>query len=233
MKKIGLIGGTSPQSTIEYYIDINKLLNKRLGEHHSAKIIMVSVDFQEIVSALNSDNWDIIFSILKEAAIILQTAGVEILALCSNTLHKVYFEIKKFVSIPMVHILDPIVKVVKQENIKNLAILGTKYTMEESFHISYLKDKINDVKIIVPDCVSKKLINQTIFNSLCKGKCDQTDRDNAWKIFNHLIYEQKATKVLLACTELSHLFKNAKIPGQFLLDTTFLHCEEISRISLL
>lgn len=228
MKTIGLIGGTSPQSTVDYYIEINDFINKSLGNYHSAKILMISLDFQEIVSAIFNNRWNDVFSILQEAAITLQSAGAEALALCSNTLHKVYQEIVDSVEIPVIHILDPVVNTIKKNNIKTVAILGTKYTVREKFHCVYLEERLNDVNIIKPDPASIKLIDKIIFDSLCKGKCSQSDLNHALNIAHKLIFEKKADVILLACTELSHLFKKIDIPSQFIMDTTYLHSKELS-----
>lgn len=227
MKTIGLIGGTSPESTVDYYVKINHSINSYLGKHHSAKIVMVSVDFEEIVAAIFSNRWDVIFDIMKDAALTLQTAGVDAIAMCSNTLHKVYPEVKPYVDIPFLHILDPVIDVIKKENIGKIAFLGTIFTMEGDFYPSYLKN-YSEAKLISPPKPDREIVNDIIFNSLCKGSWTEKNVVDIIRIIESLMTTEKPDAILLGCTELSHFFQEIGGWSHRLLDTTDLHSRKLA-----
>ena len=225
MKTIGLIGGTSPESTTDYYLKINRFVNEVLCKHHSAKIVMVSVEFEEIVSAIVSSRWDIVSQIMTEAALTLQAAGVDILALCSNTLHKVYPELKACLNIPILHILDPVINVIQQNKINKIAVLGTIYTMQGDFYPAYFKQNCN-VELIMPSYSEMMIINDFIFDCLCKGHWDEKRSAEILKIVNGLVKKHVADAVLLACTELSYFFEEAGLSAN-IIDTTYLHSKAL------
>lgn len=227
MKTIGLIGGASPESTADYYEKINRFVNADLGKNHSAKIVMVSVDFEEIVTAIFSNAWDIVLDIMKDAALTLQNSGVDVIAICSNTLHKVYPELKSQVDVPLLHILDPVVDLIKKENIAKIGVLGTIFTMEGDFYPSYLKN-YSEAKLICPSKADREIINDIIFNSLCKGSWTEKNVVDMLKIVENLMVSEKLNGLLLGCTELSYFFKKIGSCGYKLLDTTELHSRKLA-----
>ncbi len=227
MKKLGLIGGTSPESTVDYYDKINHSVNSYLGRHHSAKILMVSVDFEEIVDAIFSNRWDIVFDIMKDAALTLQTAGVDVVAMCSNTLHKIYPEVKACVDIPFLHILDPVIDLIKKENMAKIAVIGTTFTMEGDFYPSYFKN-YSDIRLVCPPKPDREIINDIIFNSLCKGGWTEKNVADILRIVENLMTTEKPDAVLLGCTELSHFFQEIGGSSHRLIDTTDLHSKKLA-----
>ena len=228
MKKIGLIGGTSPKSTVDYYVKINDFVNASMGNFHSAKILMVSVDFEEIVDAIFSNRWDVVFQIMKEAALTLQNAGADTIALCSNTLHKVYPELRSCLDISILHILDPVIEVIKKEKMDKIAILGTTYTMAGDFYPSYFKKHCStNINLVIPTDIERKIVNDFIFNSLCKGRWTEKNITDILRIIDRLIKAEQPDSIMLGCTELSYFFEKIGIPYK-LIDTTDLHSRALA-----
>lgn len=226
MKTIGLVGGIGPHSTLIYYKHINFLTNQLLGKHHSAKIFMVSVDFEEIVSAIFSNRWSDVSDIMTNASMILQKNHVDLIAFCSNTLYKVAENIKNKINIPLIHILDPVISIIQHKGFSRIALLGTTVTMEQSFHVEYLQ-KFLDVEIVTPDAHQRKELNQIIFNELCFGITTEQSKRTMLDITNPL--KKKGVQALvLACTELPIIFDHLQIDIP-ILNTSKLHSEEIVR----
>lgn len=222
MKTIGLIGGMSWESTLPYYQIINEVVNKNLGGHHSAKIVMVSVDFAEIEALQTNGNWDKAGEILADAAKKLQLIGADFIVICTNTMHKVLPQITAAITIPVLHIAVVTAYDLLGAKMKKVALLGTKYTMEEDF----LKKKIEEfgVEVIVPEKETRELINDIIFNELCKGQFNPAARHKMGHIINKL-KAQGAEGVILGCTELGLLIKEKDSPLP-LFDTTTIHARE-------
>lgn len=222
MKTIGLIGGMSWESTLPYYQIINEVVNKNLGGHHSAKIVMVSVDFAEIEALQTNGNWDKAGGILADAAKKLQLIGADFIVICTNTMHKVLPQITAAITIPVLHIAVVTAYDLLGAKMKKVALLGTKYTMEEDF----LKKKIEEfgVEVIVPEKETRELINDIIFNELCKGQFNPAARHKMGHIINKL-KAQGAEGVILGCTELGLLIKEKDSPLP-LFDTTTIHARE-------
>ena len=149
LKIIGLIGGMSWESTVTYYKIINEVIKEKLGGLHSAKCVLYSVDFQEIEECQANGNWEKSGEILGEAANNLEKAGVDFIVICTNTMHKVVNQIKEKISIPILHIAEMTAEKILEKGLKNIALLGTKYTMEQDFYKSKLIEK--GINVIIPD----------------------------------------------------------------------------------
>lgn len=230
MKIIGLIGGISSESTTEYYREINRKINRILGKHHTAKIIMVSLNFNEIVEAIVSNNWEEVVNIMTLAARKLEQAGADFIAMCSNTLYKVAPYIQKSTSLPLIHILEPVGKEIQKHKITNVGLIGTKFTMEDTFHTSYLYNNFQ-INCIIPDEQEKKAINEIIFNELCLGIFKQQSKNTLLEITNSL-QQRGAQGVVLGCTELPFLLPypgNVTIP---IFDTADIHINAIVDFAL-
>ena len=157
LKTIGLIGGMSWESTVTYYKIINETVKEKLGGLHSAKCILYSVDFQEIEECQANGNWKKSGEILGEAANNLEKAGADFIVICTNTMHKVINQIKEKISIPILHIAEMTAEKILEKGLKNIALLGTKYTMEQDFYKSKLIEK--EINVIIPDKNDIEIIN--------------------------------------------------------------------------
>lgn len=228
MKTIGLIGGMSWESTITYYQVINTVIKKRLGGLHSSKCILYSVDFQEIEECQSSGNWEKSAKILADAAIKLQGAGADFIVICTNTMHKVSDKIQESIHIPLLHIADVTATVLKEKEIKKVALLGTKYTMEQDF-IKYIIIN-NGIEVLIPNEEDRIIVNDTIFNELCLGIVSESSKKAFLSIIDKLS-KQGAEGVILGCTEIGLLIKqnDTSIP---LFDTTVIHAIEAALSSI-
>lgn len=223
MKTIGLLGGMSWESTETYYRLINQKVRKELGGHHSAKILLYSVDFDEIEKLQHQGDWDATARILSDAALSLQKGGADFLVVCTNTMHKVVPQIKESIQIPILHIGDAIGQKAIELGVKNLGLLGTRFTMEQPFLTDYLSNEYG-LDVIVPNVEQMQDIHEIIFDELCHGKVVESSKDRFKEIILDL-NKRGATAVTLACTEIGMLIKDTdtEVP---LLDTTQLHAEK-------
>ncbi|HHP4617711.1 TPA: aspartate/glutamate racemase family protein, partial [Clostridioides difficile] len=219
MKTIGLIGGMSWESTITYYQVINTVIKERLGGLHSSKCILYSVDFQEIEECQSSGNWEKSAKILADAAIKLQEAGADFIVICTNTMHKVSDKIQESIHIPLLHIADVTATVLREKEIKKVALLGTKYTMEQDFYKNVIIN--NGIEVLIPNEEDRIIVNDTIFNELCLGIISESSKKAFLSIIDKL-GKQGAEGVILGCTEIGLLIKqnDTSIP---LFDTTVIH----------
>ncbi|MCP8615438.1 aspartate/glutamate racemase family protein [Salirhabdus salicampi] len=218
MKTIGLIGGMSWESSAFYYRIINEEVKERLGGLHSAKCILYSVDFHPIEKYQATGQWEKASEIITKAAQSLQTAGADIIILCTNTMHKVFNVVSATIDVPMLHIAHATGKALTKENISRVGLLGTKYTMEHSFY----KGELHALgfQVILPDENDINLINQIIFEELCLGEIRPTSREKLNQIINQLGI-QGAEGIILGCTELGLFqFQSNKMP---IFDTTRIH----------
>lgn len=219
MKTIGLIGGMSWESTIPYYTIINQSIHDTLGGLHSAKIILYSVEFDEIEKCQSCGDWQRSADILSDAAKKLELAGADFLLICTNTMHKVYPQIQAQVTIPILHIADATADALASDGVTKVALLGTRYTMQEDFYKSKLVAR--GFEVLVPEQADIDEVNRIIFEELCVGTLKDTSR----KTFSHIIDTLKARgaqAVILGCTEIGLLVKqeHASLP---LYDTTVIH----------
>ncbi|NMS88767.1 aspartate/glutamate racemase family protein [Clostridioides difficile] len=228
MKTIGLIGGMSWESTITYYQVINTVIKERLGGLHSSKCILYSVDFQEIEECQSSGNWEKSAKILSDAAIKLQNAGADFIVICTNTMHKVADKIQEKIHIPLINIANVTAEVLKEKEIKKVALLGTKYTMEQDFY----KDIIinNGIEVLVPNEEDRIIVNNTIFNELCVGIVSESSKKAFLSIIDKF-GKQGVDGIILGCTEIGLLIKqnDTSIP---LFDTTLIHAIEAALKSI-
>lgn len=228
MKTIGLIGGISWESTITYYQVINTVIKERLGGLHSSKCILYSVDFQEIEECQSSGNWEKSAKILADAAIKLQEAGADFIVICTNTMHKVSDKIQESIHIPLLHIADVTATVLREKEIKKVALLGTKYTMEQDFYKNVIIN--NGIEVLIPNEEDRIIVNDTIFNELCLGIISESSKKAFLSIIDKL-GKQGAEAVILGCTEIGLLIKqnDTSIP---LFDTTVIHAIEAALSSI-
>ncbi|BBM46988.1 aspartate racemase [Leptotrichia wadei] len=229
MKTIGLIGGMSWESTVTYYKIINETVKEKLGGLHSAKCMLYSIDFQEIEECQANGNWEKSGEILGEAANNLEKAGADFIVICTNTMHKVINQIKEKISIPILHIAEMTAEKILEKGLKNIALLGTKYTMEQDFYKSKLIEK--EINVIIPDKNDIEIINKVIYDELCLGTINSNSKKKFLEIVDKL-RSKGAEGIILGCTEIGLLIKNedTDVP---LFDTAVIHAEEAAIYSIL
>jgi len=228
MKTIGLIGGMSWESTIPYYSIINEYIREKLGGLHSARIILYSVEFDEIEKCQSSGEWERSGEILADAARKLEHAGAELILICTNTMHKVFNQVQTAVSVPLIHIAEATAKELEKEHIKSVALLGTKYTMTQDFY----KKKLVDCgfNVLIPNNEDIELVNRVIFKELCVGIINDKSRKEFSRIISQL-KERGAEAVILGCTEIGLLIhQNDSELKTF--DTTGIHAKAAAIMSL-
>jgi aspartate racemase len=229
MKTIGLIGGTSWESTIPYYRQINEFVKERLGGLHSAKLLLNSVDFHEVELLMRAEDWSAVGHHLANAARALELAGADCIALCSNTLHKVAPAIESQVRIPLLHIADPTAEVIKAAGHTIVGLLGTRFTMEEDF----LRDRLasrHGLTVLTPSSEDRETVHRVVFEELCLGKILPESR-NAYRRIIGALAAQGAQAIILGCTEISMLITqhHTQVP---LFDTTAIHALHLAAWSL-
>jgi aspartate racemase len=228
LKTIGLIGGMSWESTATYYKIINETVKEKLGRLHSAKCILYSVDFQEIEECQANGNWEKSGEILGEAAYNLEKAGADFIVICTNTMHKVVNQVKEKISVPILHIAEMTAEKILEKGLKNIALLGTKYTMEQDFYKSKLIEK--GINVIIPDKNDIETINEVIYDELCLGTINFNSKKKFLEIVDKL-RSKGAEGIILGCTEIGLLIKNedTDVP---LFDTAIIHAEQAAMYSI-
>ncbi len=228
VKTIGLIGGMSWESSLEYYRLINEEVKAKLGGLHSAKCILYSVDFEEIERYQAEGDWDSSGKLLGEAALSLEKAGAEMIVICTNTMHKVVGYIEEKVSLPILHIADSTAKQIQESKISTVGLLGTKYTMEQDFYKTRIES--NGIKVLIPNEEDRKVINQVIYEELCLGEIQQSSRDYYKKVIKGLV-DDGAEGIILGCTEIGLLVKqeDSEVP---LFDTAVIHAVDTVNMAL-
>lgn len=221
MKTLGLIGGMSWESTIPYYRQINETVKQHRGGLHSARIILYSVNFDEIEKLQHAGRWEEAGAVLADAAIRLERAGADALVLCTNTMHKVASAIESAVDIPLLHIADPTAEAIKDAGHARIGLLGTRFTMEQEFYRGRLEDR-HDLEVLTPDADDREALHRIIYDELCQGII----KDDSREIYVSIIDRLKANgaeAVILGCTEISLLIAPEHVNGTPLFDTTSLH----------
>ena len=228
MKTIGLIGGLSWLSTVDYYRMLNEMINEKLGGVSSAKIILYSVNFEEIKQLTEQGRWDEIEKLMTTIAKSLQAAGADCLLLGANTMHKIADNIQQSIQIPLINIAEETAKEIKQQQLQTVALLGTKYTMQFDFYKNKLKAQ--RIQTIIPAEEDIELINTAIYSEMGKGIFLPATREKFLAIIEKLI-GQGAEGVILGCTEIPILIKQSdcKVP---LFDTTKIHSAAAIRFAL-
>lgn len=221
MKTIGLIGGMSWESTVTYYQLINEAVHKRLGGLHSAKIVLWSVEFDEIEKCQSSGDWEKSASILSETAKGLERAGADVILICTNTMHKVADDVAAAVHIPLLHIADATFDALQKQSIRRVGLLGTKYSMQQDFIKGRLKER--GLEVLVPENEDMEMINGVIFNELCVGTILPELREKFLTVIGKL-KAQGAEGVILGCTEIGLLIKQADTDLP-VFDTTEIHAK--------
>ncbi|EAK9993281.1 amino acid racemase [Campylobacter lari] len=217
MKTIGLIGGMSYESTLSYYEIINKLTNEKLGKLHSAKIVLTSVDFEEIEECQRKNDWQKASEILTQHALLLQKCGVDFVLICTNTMHKCYENIQKNIQIPILHIAKAMLLELQEQKIDKVLLLGTKYTMQEDFYKQLLIN--SKIEVFIPKSNDILKLNDIIFNELCKGVINKDSK----KYLDNLIAQfPKVQGVILGCTELGLIVKES---SKKLFDSAYIHAK--------
>lgn len=220
MKTIGLIGGMSWQSTVPYYRLINEIVSQKLGGLHSAKLILWNMDFEAIASLQRQDRWQDAGAVMADAALRLQQVGAESIVICTNTMHKLVPDMQPHLQIPILHIADATAQVIRQAGLRKVGLLGTRFTMEDSFYVSHLREHYG-LEVITPDAAARQLVHNVIFNELCVGEEKATSRAQYREIMAALV-QQGAEGIIFGCTEIAMLVDqtDASVP---VFDTTTLH----------
>lgn len=223
MRVIGVLGGMSWESTQGYYRALNEGVKAALGGFHSAKIVMVSVDFAEIEALQQQGDWATAGDLLASAAKRVERAGADCLLIATNTMHKVAPAIEQAINIPLLHIADATAEQLKVDGIARVGLLGTRFTMEQDFYIGRLEEQFG-IQVVVPDHVEREAIHRVIFDELCQGRIEDASRQRYLAIIDSL-YAQGAQAVILGCTEIAMLIHqhDTVVP---LYDTTALHAQQ-------
>jgi len=229
MKTIGMIGGMSWESSIEYYRIINETVRTELGGLHSAKSMMVSVEFAEIEALQHQDRWGEAAKILIAAARSLESGGADFAIICTNTMHKLYNKIQQSVRIPLLHIADATAELIKARGIQKIALLGTRFTMEENFYKGRLVDSYG-LDVIIPGSEDMESIHRIIYDELCAGIIQPDSKQKYTDIIRRLAREG-AEGIILGCTEIGLLVKQENSPVP-LFDTTEIHARAAVKYAL-
>lgn len=222
MKTIGLLGGMSWESTVGYYRAINEGVKQALGGLHSARIAMVSVDFEPIERMQHAGDWAGTARVLAAAARQIEAAGAEGLLICTNTMHKVAPEIEAAIGIPLLHIADATAARLVASGIRTVGLLGTGFTMEEDFYTGRLAQRFG-LEVRVPAAADRAIVHRVIYEELCLGRVTPEARADYLRIVDALA-QQGAQGVILGCTEIGMLIAQAdtEVP---LFDTTAIHAQ--------
>ncbi|MGG4386112.1 aspartate/glutamate racemase family protein [Priestia megaterium] len=221
MKTIGLIGGLSWESTAAYYRYINTFIKEELGGLHSAKCLLYSFDFEEIVELQHRGEWEKATQHMINAAKTLENGGADVIVICTNTMHKMAEEIEEAVSIPLLHIADATALEIQNHGLNTVGLLGTNFTMEQDFYKEHLSEF--GIDVIIPDKKDRDLIHKVIYEELCKGVIKEESRKEYIKVIERL-YLAGAQGIILGCTEIPLLIKQAHIHIP-LFDTTLIHAD--------
>jgi len=223
MKTIGLLGGMSWESTALYYQWINELVKEKRGGLHSARIAMISVDFQEIEELQHKNQWEESGEILSKAARSVEAAGADFLVICTNTMHKVAPQIEEAIRIPLLHIADETAEEIKKQGMQTVGLLGTRFTMEQEFYAGRLQQR-HGLKVLIPNQEDRDTVHRVIYEELVLGNVKERSREEYLRIMNKL-REEGAEGVIEGCTEIVMLVeqKHTEIP---LFDTTAIHARK-------
>lgn len=220
MKTLGLIGGMSWASTISYYRSINERIGERLGGLHSARLLLYSMDFHEIEQLQHAGQWHEAGELLADAALRLQAGGADGLVLCTNTMHKVAPQIEAVASIPLLHIADPTALAIKAAGLGKVALLGTRFTMEQDFYRARLQEK-HGLQVLIPEAEDRETVHRIIYDELCHDQVLPASRTAYLDVIDRLM-QQGAQGIILGCTEIALLIRpqDVSLP---LFDTAHLH----------
>lgn len=220
MKTIGLIGGMSWESSIEYYRIINETVRERLGGLHSAKSLMVSVDFAELETLQHQGKWEAAAAFMIAAAQCVERGGADFLLICANTMHKLADAVQEHIRIPVLHIADATARTIQTRGLHTVGLLGTRFTMEEQFYKNRLIENY-DLDVLIPSEDGRDTVHRIIYEELCRGEVRPGSKGQCLNIIEQLI-TRGAEGIILGCTELPLLIQEAdcRVP---LFDTTRIH----------
>ena len=230
MKTIGLLGGMSWQSSLDYYRAINEGVQHQLGGLHSGKVVLYSLDFAAIAKLQHKGDWQGTADILIKAALDIQAAGADFLLICTNTMHKLAPEIEAALNIPLLHIADTTAEILVDKGIKTVGLLGTGFTMEQDFYKGRLTDQYG-LQVIVPVKQDRDFIHKVIYQELCLGKIKADSKSEYLRIIDSL-QAQGAQAVILGCTEIGMLIKQADTDIE-LFDTTAIHAQQAVKYAIM
>jgi len=222
MKTIGLLGGMSWESSIEYYRIINQSVKRRLGGLHSAQCLMYSVDFAEIEALQHAGEWDALTQAMIDAVKRLQHGGADFLVICTNTMHRMAGEIETATGMPLLHIADAAAAAIKSQGLTRVGLLGTRFTMEGDFYRTRLEEQHN-LQVLIPDEVGRETVHRIIYSELVKGEIKADSRRAYQQVITDL-QAQGAQGVILGCTEIPLLIKQGDVAIP-IFDTTTIHAE--------
>ncbi len=228
MKVIGLIGGMSWESTALYYRGINEGVKARLGGLHSARMVLYSVDFQEIEALQQAGNWDRAGDILAKVGASVEAAGADFILLCTNTMHRVAAQVEAAVSIPLLHLADATADRILSRRMKIVGLLGTAFTMEEDFYRGRLENQ--GIEVLIPGAEDRAIVHRVIYEELCRGQIRDVSRTEYLRIIDSL-GRQGAQGVIAGCTEIGLLVGTQDTPMTWF-DTTAIHVAEAVRWAL-
>ncbi len=220
MKTIGLLGGMTWHSTVEYYRLINSGIQQRLGGSHSARCILHSVDFEEFEELQNAGDWSRLADLMVAAATSVERAGADFLVICANTMHRTAPAVERAISIPLLHIADAAATEIRNKGLRTIGLLGTRFTMEQDFYRERLEQK-HFLNVLIPDDAARKKVHDIIYYELGHGIISESSRKAYVSIIRDL-HTRGAEGVILGCTEIPLLIR----PGDYslpLFDTTALH----------
>ncbi len=217
------------ESTVPYYQIINRRIGDELGALHSAKLILYSVDFDEIEQFQHAGQWERAGALLGEAAGALERAGADFLVLCTNTMHRVAAAIETRVGIPLLHIADATAAAVRTAGLSEVGLLGTRFTMEQDFYRGRLEQQFG-LTVDVPGPESRELVHRVIYDELCRGIISEDSR-NAFKRVASELANSGAAGIILGCTEIGLLLQSSDAPVP-LFDTTRIHAEAAASLAL-
>jgi aspartate racemase len=229
MKTIGLVGGMSWESTLEYYRIINERVKEKLGGFHSARLVMYSVDFEEVESRQHLGQWEELTALMIDAARRVERAGADFLVICTNTMHIMAGEVEKSIGIPLLHIVDATAAAVKTRSFARVGLLGTRFTMEKDFYKERLR-RNHGLDVIIPEEKEREIIHGILYDELCLGTIREESKAAFRKIIGGL-EARGAQGIILGCTEIPLIVKQKdyEIP---LFDTTALHAEAAVGLAL-
>lgn len=229
MKTIGMIGGMSWESSLEYYRIVNERVASRLGGVHSARSLMISVDFAEVETLQRKGRWEEATQMMVEAAQSLQLGGADFIVICTNTMHKMAEEVAASVSIPLLHIADATAEQIVARGLKRIGLLGTRFTMEEDFYKGRLEKKFA-LDVLTPEKADRDIVHRVIYEELVLGKIEPASKAEYLRIIKGL-QARGAEGIILGCTEIGLLVKQSDCTLP-LFDTTLLHAEAAVEFAL-
>ena len=229
MKTIGLIGGMSWESSLEYYRIINETVHQRLGGLRSAQCLMYSVDFAEIELLQRQDRWEEATQVMIAAAQRLEAGGADFMVICTNTMHRMAEEMQRHLNIPILHIADATARQIKAQGLKRVGLLGTRYTMEQDFYRGRLEQR-HGLQVLIPEAPEREIVHRVIYDELVLGKIVPASRASYRQIMGILV-ERGAQGIILGCTEIGLLVKPEDSPVA-LFDTTAIHAKEAVEFAL-